>query len=90
METRTKKQNIAIIKERVRLINEKLGTKFYANYDEVWKVWTMYEIGENGECCRKELGFDAGKTMEEMYGYTDFFFRFCDFMRYNSTKIEKW
>ena len=90
MYRRTLKQNIEIIRERVKLINEKLGTKFHASYDSVWKTWTMYEIGEQGEHCNNTIGFDAGKTMAEMYAYTEGFFRFWDFMRYNSPKIEKW
>ena len=90
MESRTLKQNIKIIKERVQLINEKLGTKFHANYDEVWKCWTMYEIGKDGEHCRNNIGFDAGKSMDEMYGYTDGFFRMFDYLRYNDTKNVKW
>lgn len=32
MNGRSLKQNIEIINERVRLINKKLGTKFYASY----------------------------------------------------------
>jgi hypothetical protein len=90
MNGRSLKQNIEIINERVRLINKKLGTKFYASYDTVWKVWTMYEIDENGAHCNNCIGFDAGKTMDEMYAYTDGIFRFWDFMRYNSPNIEKW
>lgn len=87
---RSKKEDIAVIKERVRLINEKLGTKFYANWDDVWKVWTMHEIGPSGNLIRNNLGFDIGKSMEGMYEYTDGIFRFWDFMRYNKPTIEKW
>ncbi len=87
---RSKKEDIAVIKERVRLINEKLGTNFHANWDDVWKVWTMYEVGEKGVLNRNNLGFDAGKTMAEMYAYTDGIFRFWDFMRFNKPTIEKW
>ena len=90
MNSRSKEENIRIIKERVNIINEKLGTHFYADYDEVWKEWTMYEIGENGAHHRNCIGFDAGKSMEGMYEYTEAFFRFFDFMRYNSEKIKKW
>ena len=90
MNNRTLKQNIAIIEERVRLINKKLGTQFYANYDSVWKCWTMYEIDENGAHNRNVLGFDAGKTMEETYEYTEGIFRMFDFLRYNDTKNVKW
>lgn len=38
MNGRTLKQNIQVINDRVQLINEKLGTKFHANYDSVWKT----------------------------------------------------
>ena len=89
MTTRTKKQNIAIIAERVRIINEKLGTRFIAHYDDVWKVWSMYEVGKNGELCSNTLGFD-GKTMEEMYGFTDGIFRMFDYLHHNDTSAVKW
>lgn len=90
MNGRTLKQNIQVINDRVQLINEKLGTKFHANYDSVWKTWTMYEIDKNGAHERNVLGFDAGMSMEQMYDYTDGIFRMWDFMRYNDTTNVKW
>ena len=89
MRGRSLKTNIAIINERVRLINEKLGSEFFADYDKVTKLWHMYEYAEDGLPVRNSIGFDAGKTMDQMYEYTEAFFSLFNYLRWNPKEI-KW
>lgn len=77
---RTLAENIEIIGKRVDYINKKLGTNFIAEWSEIYKTWTMYEIERNSFAHnRNVLGFDAGKSMEEMYAYTDGIFALLDY-----------
>lgn len=61
-----------LIEYRVNYINEKIGTKYYADYQSVYGGWNLYLVDEhNGGHYRGTIGFDCRKTNAEMLAYVD-------------------
>lgn len=67
----TKKQYQNCIEYRVNFINEKLGTKYKAEYNDSYGGWNLYLIREEGGVTRGTIGFDGRKSNREFLAYVD-------------------
>lgn len=59
-----------ILQARLDNINESLGTKYYLDYNPVYKGWKLYE-NEDGIICAGKIGTLSPLSSGEMLAYLD-------------------